>query len=67
MSLCIIAAFMFVFHVRFLPERYNFIAMSGYCHDMLSVYRLSVVTRVDCDKTAEVVVMPFSLKCSPMP
>jgi len=27
----------------FLAERCNFIAMSGYCHDMLSVFCLSVV------------------------
>jgi len=37
-----------------------------YCHKMLSVVSLSVM-RVYCDKTAEVRIMQFSLKCSPMP
>ena len=43
----------------------NFIAMFDYYHDMLSVY-LTVLTRVYCDKTAEIRIMQFLLKCSPM-
>jgi len=47
----------------FLAERCNLIEMSGHCHDMLSVVCLSsVVTRVYCDKTAEVRIMQFSPK-----
>ena len=37
-----------------LTERCNFIAMSGYRHDMLSVICPSSVTRAYCDKTTEV-------------
>jgi len=39
--------------------------MSGYCHNMSSVVCLSV-TQVYCDKTAEVKIIQFSLKCNPM-
>jgi len=49
-------------------ERCNYIAMSGYCYDMLSVCRLSIylssVTRVYCDKTTEVRFTRFSHKSS---
>jgi len=47
-------------------ERCNFIAMSGYCHDMLSVClsSSSSVTRVYCDKTIELRITQFSRKNS---
>jgi len=37
-----------------------------YCHNMSAVC-LSSVMRVYCDKTAKVMIMQFSLKCSRMP
>ena len=43
-----------------LAKHCNFIAITGYCHNMSSVCHLSE-TRVYCDKTAEVSVMQFSL------
>jgi len=49
-----------------LAERCNFIAMSVYCHIMLSVCRLSV-TRVYCDKITEVRITRFSHKSSVRP
>jgi len=39
----------FISSYTHLAERCDFIAMSGYCHDMLSVC-LSVVTQAFCDK-----------------
>jgi len=56
----------------FLAEGCNFIAMTGYCHKMLSVCslstcRLSSVSPVYCDKTAQVRIMQFLLKCILMP
>ena len=44
-----------------LTECCNCIAKFGYCHDMLPV-RLSSVTPVYCDKTAEARIMRFSVK-----
>jgi len=44
----------------FLNEYCNFVAMSGYCRDMLSVYcLLSSVTRVYCDKMTELMITQF--------
>jgi len=53
----------------FFAERCNCIASSAIpARCCLSVCRrLLSVTRVYCDKTAEAMIMQFSLKCSPMP